>query len=413
MELIMAHVKYFWDEIEDNVVREYDESNNTIAQVTTEPSRYGSVLSQDRSGEKRYYQFDGQGSTTELTDILGNVTDTRRYSAFGQETLINGNTDFHARWMGKWGYFTIDTLTFARRRLNQSSLGRWLSIDPVQSVPDYRYTANSPLALIDPSGMRHTTITLCSEISRTEERGARCTLNRNGRILHTTVACPRGDAWACCWPLAGLVWNWQTGWVRTGLVSAQLGRRITIRKRCTSSTQAGGVGLVQGSSTSTPTCQGVGPGGLVAGTIIIVSIVTEFWLIDRIMETVEFKPGEDAGTDETSKTPSCRELAPGMPECTDDMLPHNPNFACRDCNIAVGQSGCHSKGLGKPSDFTGLVPATHFTCYKPPPTNKTHACDVSIWCGKCCEEKTSTTPAAIVDKCKCNAEIEGPENWEM
>lgn len=55
----MPVVNYFWDEFDDNVVREYDENNNTLASYTTEPTRYGSVLSQDRSGEKRYFQFDG------------------------------------------------------------------------------------------------------------------------------------------------------------------------------------------------------------------------------------------------------------------------------------------------------------------------------------------------------------------
>ena len=76
----MPHVSYFWDEMEGNVVEEYDgDTGNTIATHTTEPTLYGSVLSQDRSGEKRYFQFDGLGNTTELTDGAGNVTDERLY----------------------------------------------------------------------------------------------------------------------------------------------------------------------------------------------------------------------------------------------------------------------------------------------------------------------------------------------
>jgi len=83
---------YFWNEIEDDVVREYDENNNTLAQYTTEPTRYGSVLSQDRGGELWYFQFDGLGNTTELTDPNGAATDTRRYSAFGELTESTGST---------------------------------------------------------------------------------------------------------------------------------------------------------------------------------------------------------------------------------------------------------------------------------------------------------------------------------
>ena len=100
----MADVTYVWDPIEDNVIRERDENGNTIVNYTTEPTLYGAVLSQDRGGQVRHYHFDGQGNTTELTDENGNVTDTRKYSAFGEATESTGTTEFPYQWGGRWGY---------------------------------------------------------------------------------------------------------------------------------------------------------------------------------------------------------------------------------------------------------------------------------------------------------------------
>ena len=120
MELVMPHVKYFWDEMEDNVVEEYDgDTGNTIATYTTERTKYGSVLSQDRGGEKRYFQFDGQGNTTELTDGAGNVTDERRYSAFGETTASSGATSTPFGFGGRWGYHSgnADAFVTIRRRM--------------------------------------------------------------------------------------------------------------------------------------------------------------------------------------------------------------------------------------------------------------------------------------------------------
>jgi len=160
----MPEINYFWDEIEDNVVREYDENNNTIASYTTEPTLYGSVLSQDRGGEKRCFQFDGQGNTTELTDPSGAVTDMHRYSAFGETTASNGATSTPLGFGGRWGYHTSggDSISVRRRDL-AIRLGRWLSVDPLAVIRQwsfppvpYTYTSNRPPNSHDPSGLEPT-----------------------------------------------------------------------------------------------------------------------------------------------------------------------------------------------------------------------------------------------------------------
>ena len=151
----MPEINYFWDEIEDNVVREYDENNNTVASYTTEPTLYGSVLSQDRQGEVRHYQFDGQGNTTELTDESGNVTDTRRHSAFGEVTESTGTTECLYQFGGRWGSRTVNgsPYVFVRRREYYPSIARWCSTDPSLARLDYAFVDNSPLYKCDPSGL--------------------------------------------------------------------------------------------------------------------------------------------------------------------------------------------------------------------------------------------------------------------
>ena len=158
----MPHVSYFWDEMEDNVVEEYDgDTGNTIATYTTEPTKYGSVLSQDRGGEKRYFQFDGQGNTTELTEDAGNVTASTRYTAFGEHTNSTGAMITPFGYGGRWGYHcrVSTTLYSIRRRQYDSDISRWLSVDPMcKTAIDigryaYVFVRNAPVTRVDPSGL--------------------------------------------------------------------------------------------------------------------------------------------------------------------------------------------------------------------------------------------------------------------
>jgi hypothetical protein len=88
----MVAVNYLWNPINDNIVREFDDAGATVAGYTTEPDVYGNVVSQYRNGQTNYPHSDGQGNTTELSNDAGNVTDTIRYSAFGEVTQRTGTT---------------------------------------------------------------------------------------------------------------------------------------------------------------------------------------------------------------------------------------------------------------------------------------------------------------------------------
>ena len=152
----MPDIIYVWDPIEDNVIRERDEDGNTIVNYTTEPTLYGQVLSQDRGGQVRHYHYDGQGNTVSLTDASGNVTDTRKYSAFGEVTESTGTTEFPLQYGGRSGYARSDGPIdyYIRRRWYSAQNCRWISVDPIPdfTLGPYAFVMNRPLQIADPSG---------------------------------------------------------------------------------------------------------------------------------------------------------------------------------------------------------------------------------------------------------------------
>src|SRR5712675_180626 len=109
---------FVWDPVEDNIVKEIDDSGTAIADYTTEPYLYGDVISQKRDGVLRFYHHDGQGSTSSLTDSSGIVTDTYAYSAFGEVTERTGITPAPFQYCGKHGYYTCENVgsILVRRR---------------------------------------------------------------------------------------------------------------------------------------------------------------------------------------------------------------------------------------------------------------------------------------------------------
>ena len=145
---------YIWNSVTDNVLAEVDDSGAVQATYTQEPGLYGSVVSQQSSGVTSYYQFDGQGSTRQLTDADQNVTDAATYSAFGEQVDKTGTTENSWWYKGASGYYTNPTSAelYVRARAYQPILDRWLSKDPIQSLQQYAYVRQNPLNLVDPSG---------------------------------------------------------------------------------------------------------------------------------------------------------------------------------------------------------------------------------------------------------------------
>jgi len=119
-------------------------------------------ISTNREGTKRYFHFDGLGSTWALTDENENVTDNYSYSAFGvtvTATSTNGPSVNPMRFGGRWGYYddgamgSSSGLSLLGVRYLSISTGRFWSWDPISRLHAYLYVENSVTTLVDASGL--------------------------------------------------------------------------------------------------------------------------------------------------------------------------------------------------------------------------------------------------------------------
>lgn len=151
----MPKTTYVWDELSDNVIEEYEDGVLSVS-YTHEPGLYGNLLSQNRNGVTSYHHYDGRGDTVALTDDAGNVTDTKEYDAWGNVIASTGSTVTSYHFIGQSGYQTDPStaLVCVRARMYQPTAERWFSADPFDFEESYRYSWNSPVQRIDPSGLR-------------------------------------------------------------------------------------------------------------------------------------------------------------------------------------------------------------------------------------------------------------------
>ena len=156
----MAVTNFIWDELSDNVLLETDESDALTARYTNRPEQFGKLISQYRIEDEkiveRFYHYDGESSTSALTDSEETVTDTFIYSAYGAEVARTGTTTNPFGYKGAVGYYTnADTDDiYVRARSYEPALGCWLSPDPMGPVdgPNLYRAYFVPMG-IDPSGL--------------------------------------------------------------------------------------------------------------------------------------------------------------------------------------------------------------------------------------------------------------------
>jgi len=143
-----------WDG--ENILIEADSGGSTVARYTMAPQLYGSLISQRRSGATSFHHFDALGSTRALTNAAQTPTDTADYKAFGLTNASSGSTTNPFRWVGRYGYYRQpDTEDhWLRGRVYREGPGRFLSRDPIRQVNLYAFPGNSPVMIVDPSGMQ-------------------------------------------------------------------------------------------------------------------------------------------------------------------------------------------------------------------------------------------------------------------
>ncbi len=110
-------------------------------------------LADIRSGTANYYQADGLGSITSLTNPYAAATATYGYDAFGNLSASTGSLTNPFRYTGR--EFDPETgLYYSRARYLDLSTGRFVSEDPARrGTTFYAYARNKPVNRTDPLGL--------------------------------------------------------------------------------------------------------------------------------------------------------------------------------------------------------------------------------------------------------------------
>lgn len=136
-------------------------------------AEYSTVIAAPGDAKTAYTTTDHLGTPRVITDELGQVKARRDFMPFGEELFINvggrtpnleyGSSDDDVR--QKFTGYQKDNetgLDFAEARMYANNFGRFTAVDPLlasgqsanpQTFNRYVYTANRPLAFVDPTGL--------------------------------------------------------------------------------------------------------------------------------------------------------------------------------------------------------------------------------------------------------------------
>lgn len=137
-----------------NVLEELDSTGNMLARYT-QGGDLDEPLSELRSGATDYYEQDGLGSITSLSNGAGALDNTYVYDSFGSLTASSGTIANPFRYTGR-EFDAESGLQFSRARYYDVKAGRFLSEDPIGFLGGqdfYAYVGNSATNRIDPSGL--------------------------------------------------------------------------------------------------------------------------------------------------------------------------------------------------------------------------------------------------------------------
>jgi RHS repeat-associated protein len=137
----------------DNLIEETNSSGAVVARYTQTQNIDG-PLAMLRGSATSYYNADGLGSVTSLTNSSGAAAETYTYDSFGKVTASSGSLVNPFQYTGR--EFDSETgLYYYRARYYDPSVGRFISEDPIAfngGFNFYRYVSNSPANFVDPFG---------------------------------------------------------------------------------------------------------------------------------------------------------------------------------------------------------------------------------------------------------------------
>jgi len=144
---------YAYDQ--DNLIEETNASGGVVARYSQTDS-IDEPVAMLRAGTTSYYQADGLGSVTSLSNTAGALAQTYTFDSFGKQTASSGSLTNPFQFTGR-EFDSETSVYFYRARYFDPAVGRFLSEDPMrffESPNFYAYVENNSLNLIDTSGLQ-------------------------------------------------------------------------------------------------------------------------------------------------------------------------------------------------------------------------------------------------------------------
>jgi len=142
---------YAYDD--DNVIEETNAAGAPVARYTQMESM-DEPLAILRSSTTSYYERDGLGSVTSLSNSAGALAQTYTFDSFGNQTASSGSLTNSFQYTSR--EFDAETsLYYMRARYFDPTTARFISEDPTRfrdGVNFYRYVRNDPVDNTDPTG---------------------------------------------------------------------------------------------------------------------------------------------------------------------------------------------------------------------------------------------------------------------
>jgi RHS repeat-associated protein len=137
-----------------NIVEEIDQTGTVLASYT-QGEQIDEPLAQMRNATVGYYELDGLGSVTSISNSSGALANSYVYGAFGQTTTVAGVFDNPFQYTGR--ELDLETnMYFYRSRYYDPSTGHFLSEDSMAWAAGgtnfYAYAKNDPVKYSDPTG---------------------------------------------------------------------------------------------------------------------------------------------------------------------------------------------------------------------------------------------------------------------
>ena len=128
-----------------NLIEEVDNSRNIVARYT-QGIGVDQPLAESRSAPSSYYEADGLGSVSSLSNEMGALVNTYVYDSFGRQTTSTYTLTNPLHYTGR--EFDSETgLYYYRARYYDSVTGRFLSEDPARSDLNLFYMSRTRLRI--------------------------------------------------------------------------------------------------------------------------------------------------------------------------------------------------------------------------------------------------------------------------